>query len=132
MINRFEVKLSNVRTVDRSLSHSLYQFVYSCGTPQVHMLCMRQSITMLGKTAFMLRNSIDTYFSFGWAHALWVNFVRRWRESTVVHLGLLPKCVLDKRAWCSEMHVRSSAMHDERILVIVSRSGIGQYALGKE
>ena len=132
MINGFEVKLSNVRTVEQFLSHFLYQFVYSCRTPCVRMLCMRRLITTLGKAAFMLRNSIDMYFSFGWAHASWVNFVRRWRESTVVCPGLPPKCVLGKRAWRSEMNIRSSAMHDERILVIVSRSAIGRYALGKE
>ena len=91
MLNGFEVKSSNVSTVEQSLSRSLYQFVYSRGIPWVRMLCMRRSITTLGKAALTLRNSIDTYFSFGWAHALWVNFMRRWSESTVVRPGLPPK-----------------------------------------
>ena len=64
MLNGFEVKLLNVSTVKQSLSCYLYQFVYSCRIPQVCMLCMRWSITMLGKAALTLRNSIDTYFSF--------------------------------------------------------------------
>jgi hypothetical protein len=93
---------------------------------------MRRSIITLGKAAFTSRNSIETYFSFGWAHASWVNFVRRWRESTVVHPGLPPKCEFGKRAWCSAINVRSSATHDDRILAIVSKSVIGRYALGRE
>ena len=89
-------------------------------------------MTTLGNAALTLRKSIETYLSWGCAHALCVNFVSRWSESTVVQPGWPPKCVLGRRLWCSAMCVRLSVIHDERNLAIVSSSTIGQYTFSSE
>ena len=86
----------------------------------------------LGNAALTLRKSIETYLSWGCAHASCVNFVSRWSKSIVVWPGRPPKCVLGRRLWCSAIYVRLSAMHDERILAIVSSSTIGRYTFSSE
>ena len=80
------------------------------------------------KAAFTSKNSMDMYFSLGWAHVSYMNLQRRWMESVVVRPGRPPKWVVGSILWVSARWAISSATQEERILAIVSSSAMGRYA----
>jgi len=57
--------------------------------------------------------------------------VSKWRESVVMHFGLLPKCMPGNKWYFSVRCEISSAMLDDRRFTMVFSSVMGLYAFGR-